>query len=80
MNTEEQRAEAIQGMFKALEAMAEFASFATGVKQNFLDQGWSQEGAEMMAITIFQGVVAQQPPSKITEKMEEKLRRSGNAN
>lgn len=38
-----------------LEQAATYVATATGVKQQFIDQGWTAEAAEQMTITIFRG-------------------------
>jgi len=43
-------------IFKALENFSEAVAMLTGVKQQFLEQGWSTPAAEMGAIALLQAM------------------------
>ena len=50
-----------ESLMVLVEAAANYVSMATGVKQQFLDQGWSQQGAEAFTVQMFQMTNGQNP-------------------
>lgn len=43
-------------IFRALENFSEAVAMLTGVKNQFIEQGWSQPAAEMAAIALLQAM------------------------